>query len=119
MLFGKIDKLDSKFSLKLPRVQKQLINSLKDIRNCLAHSNGVVRAMDGQRDEKDNATHKSCTDHKSLVVYSGITWASMYVPRTPNATPPPSLTDEGMPLLWHQSTIAFFNCSDYAVRCVN
>ncbi len=52
-LFGKIEKLHSQHQLKLPSDYKQVINSLKDIRNCLAHSNGIVRPMDGQRDGKE------------------------------------------------------------------
>ncbi len=52
-LYGKIDKLDSQFNLKLSSDHKRAITSLKDIRNCFAHSNGVVRAGDGRKDGKE------------------------------------------------------------------
>jgi hypothetical protein len=53
-IFDKIETLENQFNLKLPTKHKQVLTSLKDIRNCFAHSNGIVRADDGQKDGKQN-----------------------------------------------------------------
>lgn len=52
-LFGKLSKLESQYDLALPKDHKRVITSLKDVRNCFAHSNGVVRPNDGSKDGRD------------------------------------------------------------------
>lgn len=44
---GKLELLESNFEFKLSDDYRQIINSLKDIRNCLSHHNGIVRDNDG------------------------------------------------------------------------
>ncbi|MET0155771.1 MAG: hypothetical protein ABW189_06690, partial [Rickettsiales bacterium] len=44
---GKIGMLEEKFDIKLSDDQKSFIESTKDIRNCLAHRNGIVGENDG------------------------------------------------------------------------
>lgn len=50
---GKIQQLKSMFNLELPEEYNRIIVDLRDIRNCLAHSNGVVRNCDGKKDSKE------------------------------------------------------------------
>lgn len=50
---GKVQILEKKFNLKLNKDQHKVLSSLKDIRNCLAHTNGIVRATDGRKDKPD------------------------------------------------------------------
>lgn len=45
---GKIERLEKRFNLKLSQQNKEIISSLKDIRNCFSHSNGIVRETDGE-----------------------------------------------------------------------
>lgn len=47
-LSDKVRKLESLYDLILSAEHKELIDSLKDIRNCFAHSNGIVRPIDGK-----------------------------------------------------------------------
>ncbi len=47
-LSDKVKKLESSYDLILSAEHKELVGSLKDIRNCFAHSNGIVRPMDGK-----------------------------------------------------------------------
>lgn len=51
-LFSKVEKLENDFSLCLSKDNKKVITSLKDIRNCFSHSNGIVRNIDGSRFSK-------------------------------------------------------------------
>jgi hypothetical protein len=42
--------LKQKFGLELPKEHNRVISGLKDIRNCLAHHNGIVRPTDGKKE---------------------------------------------------------------------
>lgn len=48
---GKIEKLQSRFGLELSQESNSIIKSLRDIRNCFAHTNGRVRETDGAEAE--------------------------------------------------------------------
>jgi arsenate reductase len=50
---GKIQLLHQHFCLDLLPDQKAIITSLKDIRNCFAHGNGIVRKTDGKKDTEN------------------------------------------------------------------
>ncbi len=52
-LFSKVKKLEDDFFLSLAKDNKRVITSLKDIRNCFSHSNGIVRNIDGREFSKD------------------------------------------------------------------
>lgn len=47
---GKIQLLKTHFGLNISDRDKSIISCLKDIRNCLSHSNGFVRETDGKKD---------------------------------------------------------------------
>ncbi len=49
---GKVQKLKKQFGIELSPEQHTIISSLKDIRNCFAHSNGFVRNTDGKKADK-------------------------------------------------------------------
>ena len=48
----KVQELEKKFNLKLPEDHHKGLSSLKDIRHCLSHSNGIVRHIDGKEDKE-------------------------------------------------------------------
>lgn len=52
-LSGKVQQLKNIFKLELPEEHNRIIVDLKDIRNCLAHSNGIVRDRDGKENGKE------------------------------------------------------------------
>lgn len=49
-LYGKTQILKSRFGLEISAEYQAIVSSLKDIRNCFAHSNGFVRQADGKDD---------------------------------------------------------------------
>lgn len=59
----KIDALENRFGLKLSEMHRRVVISLRDIRNCFAHSNGVVRVKDGQADGEQGRKFSWVTLH--------------------------------------------------------
>jgi hypothetical protein len=49
-LSKKVENLQKRFQLDLRDDNKEVIKGLNDIRNCFAHSNGIVRDRDGKND---------------------------------------------------------------------
>ncbi len=49
---GKAQILKQRFRLELSKDHHKIVSSLKDIRNCLAHTNGIVRETDGKKSER-------------------------------------------------------------------
>jgi hypothetical protein len=52
-LVGKLSKIEKKLGIKLDEKFIRVVRSLRDIRHCLSHSNGVVRIVDGESAGKD------------------------------------------------------------------
>lgn len=50
---GKVELLSKHFKLDLSENYKNIVTSLKDIRNCLSHNNGFVRELDGEESENE------------------------------------------------------------------
>ncbi len=53
---GKVNRLAERHGLELSEGSQQILKSFRDIRNCFAHTNGVVRATDGE--ECDDASKR-------------------------------------------------------------
>jgi hypothetical protein len=54
----KVELLEKHFNISILPDHKKIITSLKDIRNCLSHNNGIVRETDGEEDPTDNQKRK-------------------------------------------------------------
>lgn len=52
-LLDKVNLLEKNYSLTLTGRHKDVVESLTDIRNCLAHNSGKVREIDGQEDQNN------------------------------------------------------------------